>query len=494
VTGEATFAKLSGTETDGMYEATVTFQQYIQSGTWKVRAVRLVDSVGNVAELSASQLEAKSLPDTVTVTSVEDTQAPALATFSVSPSTVNTTASAQTATVTAEITDNLSGFAHGSVVFESPNGKVLTKIASFTKLSGTATKGLYEAKVPFKQYVEAGTWKVSNVNLVDDVGNEANLSAKALGEKSLTNSVKVESTEDNEPPKLVELTITPSTINTDTKAEFVVVTAHVTDNLSGFHNGFISFESENGKKQTAAAPFSVKLSGTETDGVFEALVAFSQSPVSGTWKVSSMTMLDNAGNEASLSGAALEAKGQPTTVVDETGAPPTIKKLTPKKGPAAGGTPVSITGTNFSGVTAVKFGGKEAIGFSVNSLSSITATSPAGTTGKVDVTVTTANGTSMISAKDRFGYESPTVTGVSPNHGPRSGGTEVTITGSGFEVGSSGTSFVFGKVHATSVKCASKTSCTAISPVPKKVGSVNVVAVVAGKKSAKNGADMYTYT
>jgi hypothetical protein len=494
VTGEAAFTKLSGTETDGMYEATVSFEQYIQSGTWKVRALRMVDSVGNVAELSGAQLEAKSLPDTVSVTSVEDTQAPALASFSISPATVNTTSSAQTATVTAEITDNLSGVAHGSVVFESPNGKVLTKIASFAKVSGTATKGVYEAKVAFKQYIQAGTWKVSNVNLTDEVGNEANLSATALKEKGFTNSVEVVSTEDSEPPALVELTITPRTINTDTKAELVVLTAHITDNLSGFHSGSIVFESENGKKQTGVSQFNTKLSGTETNGVWEAVVNFPQSPVSGTWKVSSMNMLDNAGNEVSLSAAALEAKGQPTTVVDETGAPPTIKKLAPKRGPAAGGTSVTITGTNFVGVTAVKFGGKEATGFTVNSLGSITATSPAGTTGKVDVTVTTADGTTMISAKDKFLYEAPTVTGVSPNHGPRSGGTEVTITGSGFAVGSSGTSVLFGKVHAASVECTSKSSCTVISPAHPKAGPINVVAVVERKKSAKTGANVYTYT
>ena len=35
---------------------------------------------------------------------------------------------------------------------------------------------------------------------------------------------------------------------------------------------------------------------------------------------------------------------------------PTIKKLSPKKGTTAGGTQVTITGTNFTGVTAVKFG------------------------------------------------------------------------------------------------------------------------------------------
>jgi alpha-tubulin suppressor-like RCC1 family protein len=83
---------------------------------------------------------------------------------------------------------------------------------------------------------------------------------------------------------------------------------------------------------------------------------------------------------------------------------PTIKKLSPKKGPELGGTSVTITGTNFAGVTAVRFGSTEATSFKVNSQTSITAVSPAHTRGKVDVTVATTNGTSPISNKDRFKY------------------------------------------------------------------------------------------
>ena len=49
---------------------------------------------------------------------------------------------------------------------------------------------------------------------------------------------------------------------------------------------------------------------------------------------------------------------------------------------------MTITGTNFTGATAVKFGATNAASFTVNSATSITATSPAGS-GTVDVTVTT---------------------------------------------------------------------------------------------------------
>ena len=101
--------------------------------------------------------------------------------------------------------------------------------------------------------------------------------------------------------------------------------------------------------------------------------------------------------------------------------PPTVTNVNPNTGPTSGGTSVTITGTNFSDVTAVRFGSNAAGSFTVNSATQITATSPAGV-GTVDVTVTTASGTSAISSSDRFAYGSaPTVTNVNPNTGPTSG-------------------------------------------------------------------------
>jgi hypothetical protein len=83
--------------------------------------------------------------------------------------------------------------------------------------------------------------------------------------------------------------------------------------------------------------------------------------------------------------------------------PPTVVSLAPNNGPIAGGTSVTITGTNFTGATAVKFGAAAAASFLVNSATQITATSPAGT-GTVDVTVTVPAGTSALSAAAKFAY------------------------------------------------------------------------------------------
>ena len=98
--------------------------------------------------------------------------------------------------------------------------------------------------------------------------------------------------------------------------------------------------------------------------------------------------------------------------------PPTVTNLSPASGLAAGGTTVVITGTNFTGVSAVRFGATNAASFTVNSATQITATSPAGSAGTINVTVTAAGGTSGTGAANQFTYvtdtTAPTVTITAP--------------------------------------------------------------------------------
>jgi CSLREA domain-containing protein len=85
---------------------------------------------------------------------------------------------------------------------------------------------------------------------------------------------------------------------------------------------------------------------------------------------------------------------------------PTVTAISPNIGPATGGTVVIITGTNFTGATAVDFGSISAADKAVLSNSTITAISPPGI-GVVDVTVTTLGGTSATTPADQFTYTVP---------------------------------------------------------------------------------------
>ncbi len=82
---------------------------------------------------------------------------------------------------------------------------------------------------------------------------------------------------------------------------------------------------------------------------------------------------------------------------------PTVTGLSVTSGPVAGGTVVVVTGTNLSGATAVTFGVEPATGISANTATSVSVDSPEGSS-TVDVTVTTAGGTSLTSSADQFTY------------------------------------------------------------------------------------------
>jgi hypothetical protein len=167
---------------------------------------------------------------------------------------------------------------------------------------------------------------------------------------------------------------------------------------------------------------------------------------------------------------------------------PGVTRVEPSFGPASGGTSVTITGSNLSGATAVKFGSNNAASFTVNSETSVAAVSPAGT-GTVDVTVTTAAGTSLTSPADQFTY-GPTVTKVEPNRGSPGGGTTVTITGTGF---TGATAVSFGATGATSFTVNSETSITAVSPRMKKGGTVDVTVTTPAGTSPTSPADQFTF-
>ena len=79
-----------------------------------------------------------------------------------------------------------------------------------------------------------------------------------------------------------------------------------------------------------------------------------------------------------------------------------VASVVPSQGPPGGGTSVTVNGSNFVGVSAVRFG-SAAAAVTATSSNQITAISPPGS-GIVDVTVTTAAGTSATTRADQFTY------------------------------------------------------------------------------------------
>jgi len=168
---------------------------------------------------------------------------------------------------------------------------------------------------------------------------------------------------------------------------------------------------------------------------------------------------------------------------------PTVTGVSPDVGASTGGTQVTIAGTDFSEATAVKFGDAAAESFTVESPTKILAQAPAGTIGTVDVTVTTAAGTSAKGAADKFTFlAAPTIKKIAPKAGPATGGTVVTITGTGL-TGATSVSFGVNAGKVLTVKSA--TAMTVESPAG--TGTVSVLVSAPGGTSAPTGHARFKY-
>lgn len=167
----------------------------------------------------------------------------------------------------------------------------------------------------------------------------------------------------------------------------------------------------------------VTIRGTKFEGVtavqFNGMTATAFTVNSGT----NLTTTVPAG--ATTGPIAVTTPGGTTTSTNNfvVSAGPSIADFSPKSGNT--GTAVTITGQNFGGASAVRFGGVSASAFSVASPTQISATVPAGAaTGRI--TVTTPAGTAT--GSDVFTITTaPVISGFSPSSGGV--GSAVIITG-----------------------------------------------------------------
>ena len=158
-----------------------------------------------------------------------------------------------------------------------------------------------------------------------------------------------------------------------------------------------------------------------------------------------------------------------------------ISSVSPNSGATAGGTVVTIAGSNFASGATVSFGGTAATSVSFQNSNQLTATTPAHAAGSVNVVVTNPDGTSAtLTGGFTFGTVSFTVNSVSPASGPAAGGTTVTISGADFQTG---VSVTFGGLAATSVTLTNSSTIVAVTPVHNS-GSVDVTVTNSNGQSA----------
>lgn len=175
--------------------------------------------------------------------------------------------------------------------------------------------------------------------------------------------------------------------------------------------------------------------------------------------------------------------------------PPTITAVSPATWSTLGGDTVTVTGTNFKNpapdVTSVQVDGVEVPFWTIVTNKTINLSSPVHpATGTATLTVTNADGTASfeITYDEPPPAPAPTVTAMSPSSGPETGGTTVTLTGTGFDTV---TAVMFGTVPATDFEILSDTSIEVVAPAG--TGLVNVTVTNPAGTSSATTANEYTY-
>jgi hypothetical protein len=170
---------------------------------------------------------------------------------------------------------------------------------------------------------------------------------------------------------------------------------------------------------------------------------------------------------------------------------PVVSSVSPSSGPPSGFTQVSVMGTGLSSVTSVLVGGASPVTYFPVSDTQIVVLVQPHALGTVNIQVVTPDGTTAVSAADKYTYKYPTpvITSVSPSSGSPAGGPLVTISGNGF---SHASSVVFGGVAANPVFVQSDNQIEAAAP-PHAIGTVNIKVTTPGGTSAVTTDDQYTY-
>lgn len=280
--------------------------RYAEAGVWQPHFV-LYDLAGNRREIGPSELSAKGLSASVTVTdSSSDTVPPTLDALTISPGSVNVSSLAQNATVTYSASDALAGGAGAILWWESPSGsqsadlRVISPMALGTGGGGNPTLG-----ITIPRHAEAGIWS-PYAYLKDAVGNSRELGPSDLSGFAATLTV-TSGTPDVSAPVLSALSFTPAEVAVSDAPATIAVTATYADvGPSGLGaDAFdLYFDSP-----TAGQRVRVAVDGSA--GTLSIVVP--RYAEGGLWRATAV-LKDAIGNTAELDDQALVALGFPATL------------------------------------------------------------------------------------------------------------------------------------------------------------------------------------
>jgi Ca2+-binding RTX toxin-like protein len=308
--------RVAGTELDGDYEVVATLPQNAKQGRYFIWFV-LRDKVGNSRQIDCDYDAATDTwsiaGNSCTFEQVgpawDDSTPPELTSFSLSPSSIDTSESSQQITIRIHVTDDVSGIADSGgasridALFLAPNG--LNLYPTFTRISGTPQDGDYEAVMNIQRYAAQGRWHIDYMSLTDRAENTKRVDCthdSATDTWSIVGascSFDQVGAGDTTPPELTSFSLSPSSIDTSQSSQQVTLRFHVTDDLAGVDAVGACISPPSGGCFSYASSGN-PVAGTEKDGDWEAVATIPQYAAQGRWLIQTVFLNDNALNNASI--------------------------------------------------------------------------------------------------------------------------------------------------------------------------------------------------
>lgn len=287
-------------------------------------------------------------------------------------------------------------------------------------------------------------------------------------------------------------TITATAASTDRYAE-----AHASHTLSIRKGGqTISFTSEPDQPARVGTTYSPTATGgpsnnpvtyavaSNPNGVCELTDAVVEFLVPGTCTITARQVGDRNYQPA-------DPVTQTVTVTDGDATPssPHVTEVNPTHSHPSGGVLLTITGDNFTADTTVTLGEQPCHPVTVHSPTHLSCTTPPGTPGPAALTLTTPGAApTTLADAHTYAWPAPEITAVSPTRGPATGGTPLTLTGTGFH---DDVAVTVGGQPCRDAAATSPTTITCVSPT-NPVGTAAIVVTNSDDQSTTLG-DAFTY-
>jgi hypothetical protein len=194
------------------------------------------------------------------------------------------------------LADNAAGLKRVRIGLLSPSGVYTTFSTSFD--DKPLIRGVTVRSAGLSDYSETGEWNIVSLTIYDEAGNVLRLDDGDLQQQGYPTAIQVTNpNSDGTPPTLDNLTIVTGAIDLDQGSATAEIELDVSDAVAGMAMIQVDLQSESGQTVALTHWFDSALNDARVRLTSDPMNQFSEA---GIWQISSLLLIDSAGNIAQL--------------------------------------------------------------------------------------------------------------------------------------------------------------------------------------------------